>query len=130
VFYSSNGARSWKKVSVPDAGVHFGFPVAVDAQDGQTAWVVPAQGDFARMAIGGGVFVARTHDGGQAWQSFREGLPQANAYDIVLRHGLDIAGDRLCFGSTTGNVYLSEDRGETWQCLGSNFPPVYSVRFG
>ena len=33
-------------------------------------------------------------------------------------------------GSTTGNVYLSEDRGETWQCLGNNFPPVYSVRFG
>jgi len=58
------------------------------------------------------------------------GLPQANAYDIVLRHGLDVAGDRLCFGSTTGNVYVSEDRGESWQCLGNNFPPVYSVRFG
>jgi hypothetical protein len=48
----------------------------------------------------------------------------------VLRHGLDIAGDSLCFGSTTGNAYVSEDRGETWQCLGSNFPPIYSVRFG
>ena len=51
-------------------------------------------------------------------------------HDIVLRHGLDVAGDSLCFGSSTGNVYLSEDRGETWQCLGNNFPPVYSVRFG
>jgi hypothetical protein len=48
----------------------------------------------------------------------------------VLRHGLDVSGNSLCFGSTTGNVYLSEDRGETWQCLGHNFPPVYSVRFG
>ncbi len=69
-------------------------------------------------------------DGGQSWQAFRNGLPQENAYDIVLRHGLDVAGDRLCFGSTTGNVYVSEDRGESWQCLGNNFPPVYSVRFG
>jgi len=130
VFYSEDGAQSWKKVSVPEAGVHFGFPIAVDAQDGKTAWVVPARADSERMAIDGGLFVARTSDGGLSWQTFREGLPQDNAYDITLRHSLDIAGDYLCFGTTTGNVYLSEDRGETWQCLGNNFPPVYSVRFG
>ena len=130
VFYSNDGAQHWRKVSVPEAGVHFGFPVAADAQDGRTAWVVPARSDMARMAIKGGLFVARTSDGGQSWQAFTKGLPQDNAYDIVLRHGLDVAGDTLCFGSTTGNVYLSEDRGESWQCLGNNFPPVYSVRFG
>jgi photosystem II stability/assembly factor-like uncharacterized protein len=130
VFYSEDGAQTWKRVTQPGADVHFGFPIAVDAEDGRTAWVVPARADMERMAIDGGLFVARTMDGGQSWQSFRAGLPQENAYDIVLRHGLDVAGDCLCFGSTTGNVYLSEDRGETWQCLGSNFPPVYSVRFG
>lgn len=130
VFFSADGARTWSKVSQPEAGVHFGFPIAVDAADGQTAWVVPARADSARMAIGGGLCVARTADGGQSWRAFRDGLPQSDAYDIVLRHGLDVAGDRLCFGSTTGNVYLSEDRGETWRCLGNNFPPVYSVRFG
>ena len=130
IFYSDNGAQSWRKVSQPDAGVHFGFPVAVDDNDGRTAWVVPARGDMERMAIDGGLSVARTSDGGQSWQSFREGLPQHNAYDIVLRHSLDVSGDCLCFGSTTGNVYLSEDRGESWQCLGNHFPPIYSVRFG
>lgn len=130
VFYSHNGAQTWKKVSQPDVGVHFGFPIAVDASDGRTAWVVPAQGDFARMALGGGLCVARTTDGGESWQVFRAGLPQENAYDIVLRHSLDVAGECLCFATTTGNVYLSEDRGETWRCLGNHFPPVYSVRFG
>lgn len=130
VFYSEDGALSWKKVSDPDVGVHFGFPIAVDANDGRIAWVVPARADSQRMAIDGGLRVARTTDGGESWQILREGLPQQNAYDIVLRHAFDVAGDRLCFGSTTGNVYLSEDRGETWQCLGNHFPPVYSVRFG
>ena len=130
VFYSADGAQTWKKVSEPDAGVKFGFPIAVDERDGRTAWVVPARADSERMAINGGLAVARTTDGGISWQSFRSGLPQQNAYDIVLRHALDVSGDCLCFGSTTGNVYLSEDRGETWQCLGNNFPPVYSVRFG
>ena len=130
VFYSDDGAQNWKKVSMPEAGVHFGFPIATDAKDGRTAWVIPARADMQRMALDGGLYVARTSDGGQSWQAFRSGLPQNNAYDIVLRHGLDSAGDCLCFGTTTGNVYLSEDRGETWQCLGNNFPPVYSVRFG
>jgi photosystem II stability/assembly factor-like uncharacterized protein len=130
IFYSENAARSWSKVSMPESGAHFGFPIAADAKDGRTAWVIPARGDSARMAMHGGLCVARTSDGGQSWQVLREGLPQTNAYDIVLRHALDVSGDCLCFGSTSGNVYLSEDRGETWQCLGNNFPPVYSVRFG
>ena len=65
------------------------------------------------MTIGGGLFVARTSDGGASWQSFREGLPQEHGYDVVYRHALDASGDRVCFGSTTGNVYVSEDRGET-----------------
>jgi photosystem II stability/assembly factor-like uncharacterized protein len=130
VFYSEDGAKHWKKVSMPEVGVNFGFPIAADTKDGRTAWVVPARGDAERMAIDGSLFVARTSDGGETWQTFRQGLPQENAYDIVLRHGLDVSGDRVCFASTTGNVYFSEDRGEHWQCLGNNFPPVYSVRFG
>jgi len=130
VFYSSDGAQNWKKVSSPDKGVHFGFPVAADAGNGQTAWIIPARADMARMALDGGLFVARTDDGGESWKDFRSGLPRDNAYDLVLRHALDVSGDTLCFGSTTGNVYVSEDRGESWQCLGNNLPPIYSVRFG
>ncbi|EWH09527.1 BNR repeat-containing protein [Catenovulum agarivorans DS-2] len=129
VFYSDNGAKNWRKVSSVKDGVHFGFPIAADNKNGLCAWVVPARADSERMALDGGLFVARTEDGGQTWQKFNQGLPQQNAYDIVYRHALDAADDMVCFASTTGNLYLSEDRGETWQCLGNNFPPVYSVRF-
>ncbi len=130
VFYSSDGAATWKKVSAPEQGVHFGFPIAVDEKDGRTAWVVPGISDQQRMAIGGGLFVARTTDGGQTWQQLRKGLPQENAYDVVYRHALSVSGDRIVFGSTTGNLYLSEDRGESWKTLANNLPPIYSVRFG
>ncbi len=130
VFHSEDGAATWRKVSQPEEGVHFGFAIAADAGDGRVAWVVPGQADAQRMAIGGGLFVARTDDGGKSWTAFRKGLPQEHAYDLVLRHGLDAADDCVCFGSSTGNVYLSEDRGESWTCLGHHFPPVYSVRFG
>lgn len=43
---------------------------------------------------------------------------------------LDVSDDTLAFGSTTGNLYLSEDRGEHWQTVANNLPPIYSVRFG
>jgi hypothetical protein len=45
------------------------------------------------------------------------------------RDAFDKQGDTLVFGSTTGSLYLSENRGETWRCLGQNYPPIYSVRF-
>ncbi|MBI2373028.1 MAG: hypothetical protein HYV07_03415 [Deltaproteobacteria bacterium] len=130
VFTSEDGAESWRRVSHSELSVHFGFPIATDDRDGRTAWVVPAKSDAERMSVKGGLFVARTTDGGSSWATFREGLPQEHAYDVVYRHALDASGDRVCFGTTTGNVYLSEDRGESWQCLGHNFPPVHSVRFG
>jgi photosystem II stability/assembly factor-like uncharacterized protein len=130
VFYSTDGAANWKKVSDSEQGAHFGFPVVVDAEDGRTAWVVPGKADMQRMTIDGGLFVAHTHDGGENWEQLRQGLPQENAFDVVYRHALDNSGDRLAFGSTTGNLYVSENRGESWSVVANNLPPIYSVRFG
>lgn len=129
VFYSSDGALTWTKVSRPEVGVHFGFPIAVDERDGKTAWVVPGKADSERMTIDGRLFVARTQNGGESWEQLREGLPQESAYDVVYRHALSTSGTRLAFGSTTGNLYLSEDRGESWTTVSNNLPPIYSVRF-
>lgn len=130
IFVSSDGGRSWESCSEKGSDVHFGFPIVADAADPDTAWVVPAKADSERTSVDGALYVARTQDGGKTWETLREGLPQQDAYDIVYRHALDASGDTLCFGTTTGNVYISEDRGETWSCVGSNFPPVHSVRFG
>lgn len=129
VFRSVDSGRTWTDISQPGGPVHFGFPIAVDEQDENVAWVVPAISDEKRMAVGSALCVCRTDDGGQTWKTFTRGLPQENCYDVVFRHALDLHGDRLVFGSTTGNVYLSDDRGESWRCLGQNLPPVYSVRF-
>ncbi len=129
VFFSSDGAKTWKKVSQKEKGVNFGFPIAADDKDGKTAWVVPGHSDMQRMTIGGGLFVARTQDGGETWEDLREGLPQEHAYDVVLRHALHNSGDVLAFGSTTGNLYVSENRGESWRAVAQNLPPIYSVRF-
>jgi hypothetical protein len=85
----------------------------------------------ARYAAGGQVVVSRTRDGGRSFEVLRESLPQRHAYDLVYRHCLDIdaSGDRLTFGSTTGNPWGSEDQGERWQQISTSLPPIYCVRF-
>ena len=58
--HSADGAATWKKVSDIKQGAHFGFPVAVDAENGKTAWVVPGKTDMQRTTIDDGLFVTRT----------------------------------------------------------------------
>ena len=134
-----NDGAVWTRVSEPnrDAGTdaspfgtaHFGFAIAVDPEDGDTAWVIPAVSDEVRVSIDRQLCVCRTTDGGQTWQDFREGLPQTDCYDFAFRHNLDLAGDRVVFGTACGSLYVSDDRGETWRALANHLPPIYSVRF-
>lgn len=130
VFYSQDGARSWRKVNGPKQGVGFGFPVATDDRDGRVAWLVPGRSDAQRITVDGSLFVARTEDGGASWRQLRTGLPRRDAYDVVYRHALAQRGGVVVFGTTTGNLFLSEDLGEHWLAVSHHLPPVYSVRIG
>jgi photosystem II stability/assembly factor-like uncharacterized protein len=129
IFRSTNGAKSWKQVSKVGQLPHFGFAVSVDEKNPDVAWVVPAVSDTHRIAVDGKMSVCRTTDGGKTWRALRRGLPQKNCYDITFRHALDNTNGSLAFGTTTGNLYFSEDRGQSWEDVSNNLPPIYSVRF-
>jgi len=92
---------------------------------------VPAIKDEKRIPVDGKVVVARTRDGGRTFAQLFEGLPQDHSYDLTYRHALDIdgKGQTLAFGSTTGSLWASENRGDSWVNVSSHLPPVYCVRF-
>jgi hypothetical protein len=49
---------------------------------------------------------------------------------VVYRHAFSMAADgALAFGSTTGNVFASRDRGDTWAAVSHHLPPVHAVTF-
>jgi len=130
IFKSDDGGRTcWEVQNARPSS--FGFAVAVHPDDPKTAWFVPGVKDEKRFPVDGALVVTRTRDGGETFDVLRDGLPQQHAYDIVYRHGLDIDadGETLAFGSTTGNLWLSDDRGEHWQQLSGSLPPIYCVRF-
>jgi hypothetical protein len=33
-------------------------------------------------------------------------------------------------GSTTGNLWASDDGGDRWAAVAAHLPPIYAVRFG
>jgi photosystem II stability/assembly factor-like uncharacterized protein len=130
VFRSTDGARHWSEITERPPSV-FGFAVAVHPQDPLTAWFAPAVKDELRVPVDGRLVVSRTRDGGKSFEVLTKGLPPAPGYDLVYRHGMDVAGDGRCLAmaSTTGNLWISEDQGDSWQALSLHLPPIACVRF-
>jgi hypothetical protein len=130
VFRSTDRARSWQEVTAIRPA-KFGFAVAVHPNDPDTAWFVPGVKDECRIPVDAKLVVARTRDGGRSFDVLTEGLPQANAYDLVYRHALDVdaSGTRVSMGSTTGHLWLSEDSGDHWALIAGHLPPITCVRF-
>lgn len=130
VFRTTDAGARWQEVTAIRPS-RFGFAVAVHPRDPDTAWFVPGVKDECRVPVDGRLAVARTRDGGRSFEVLRAGLPQEHAYDLVYRHGLDVdaSGARLAMGSTTGNLWISEDGGDGWRLVSAHLPPIYQVAF-
>jgi photosystem II stability/assembly factor-like uncharacterized protein len=131
VYRSDDAGESWTDIG---AGLpsDFGFPLAVDPADPDSAYVIPLRGGEDRVTPDGRVRVYETRDAGAAWTARGDGLPQEEAYLTILRQAFDRAGEgpalELYFGATSGELYGSGDAGATWSQVAAHLPPVYSVR--
>ncbi|MDY0746467.1 exo-alpha-sialidase [Paucibacter sp. R3-3] len=129
IWRSTDNGASWHECKAQPAS--FGFAVAAHPQDGDTAWFAPAVKDERRVPVDGALCVTRTRDGGRSFEQLRRGLPQQHCYDLVYRHGLvvDDSGQRLLMGSTTGNLWASDNAGDDWVPVALNLPPIYALKF-
>ena len=84
-----------------------------------------------RVTPEGRVRVYETRDRGGSWRALEQGLPQSQAYLTVLRQAFCNSRGKplgLYFGAQSGEVFGSEDGGETWSTLAARLPPVLSMR--
>jgi hypothetical protein len=105
--------------------------VVVHPKNPDIAWFVPGIKDEKRYPVDGALVVTRTTDGGRTFKSLKKGLPQKHCYDIAYRHALalDRGGNRLAFGTTTGNLWVSENQGESWKQASGTLPPIHAVEW-
>jgi photosystem II stability/assembly factor-like uncharacterized protein len=130
VYRSDDGGDSWVAVG-SELPSDFGFPLAIDPADPDSAFVIPLGGDTDRVTPEGRVRVYETRDGGSSWAARGNGLPQEHAYLTILRQAFDSRGEggelELYFGATSGELFASGDAGASWSTAAPRLPPVFSV---
>ncbi|WP_308860843.1 WD40/YVTN/BNR-like repeat-containing protein [Oceanibium sediminis] len=127
MYRSDDGGQAW--VSIEDGlPSSFGFPVAVDPGDPDTAWYFPLNGDSkGRFPPEARPAVWRTRDRGASWQPLRNGLPE-RAHFTVLRQAMCAApGGALYFGTNTGSLFSSQNAGDSWDESLRHLPTILSV---
>jgi photosystem II stability/assembly factor-like uncharacterized protein len=130
VYRSDDAGQSWTDIG---AGLpsDFGFPMAVDPADPDSAYVIPLIADSDRVTPEGRVRVYETRDAGATWTPRGDGLPDRDAYLTVLRQAFTRTGEgpslELYFGATSGDLFGSGDAGANWFTAAEHLPPVYSV---
>ncbi len=131
VYRSDDAGASWSDIGGGGLPSNFGFPLAIDPGDPDSAYVIPLVADVDRVTPEGRVRVYETRDAGASWAPRGDGLPAEHAYLTVLRQafGHTGQGDRLqlYFGATSGDVFGSGDSGATWASAATRLPPVFSV---
>jgi len=132
VYSAEFGGVKWRDISkgLPS---RFGFALAVPAAEKQTLFTVPVDSAEERFVPGGKLRVARSRDGGKTWKLLTKGLPQENAFVLILREAMtsderDPAG--VYFGTSSGTLFHTRDAGDSWHVLADNLPPIYSVSPG
>jgi hypothetical protein len=109
-----------------------GFPIVVHPRDPEKVWVFPMDGGsvWPRTSPGGVPAVYVTRNGGKTWRPAAGGLPQGQAWWTVKRQAMtsdanDPVG--LYFGTTSGELWISGDEGQQWDCIAAHLPEIYAV---
>lgn len=126
LYRSENGGDTWLDANdgVPST---FGFPLVMDHST-HNLFAVPQQSDEHRIPIDGRLRVYRSTDGARSWHDTSVGLSDSPGYAGVLRTAMatDHAG-LVAFGNTAGELYVSEDSGDSWTAVDVTLPRVFCV---
>jgi photosystem II stability/assembly factor-like uncharacterized protein len=129
VYRSDDRGERWTEITngLPS---EFGYALALDPADADVVYVIPEESSHMRATVDGRLRVYRSEDAGATWTALTRGLPQRHAYVSVLRDAMDHDAMNpvgLYFGTSTGHLFVSRDRGDTWAPLAAYLPKILGV---
>jgi hypothetical protein len=137
VFMSTDGADSWfaieeglpaDRIQHPEM-MPFGFPIVV-TRNGDL-FLVPLESAEQRTVKGGKLLVYRRKRGAESWEPSGDVVPDEPRHVSALRDAMTVDGleqEGVYFGTTSGELYVSHDRGEQWQRLPGQYSRILNVK--
>lgn len=133
VFKSIDGGDSWHPIedglTLREGDMPFGFPIA--ASPTGDLFLIPLESSEQRSMRDGKLLVYRMAAGEQSWKPIGDVLPEEERHVSVLRDAMTVDSLEpygLYFGTTSGEVYCSLDRGENWERLPGQFSRILTVK--
>jgi photosystem II stability/assembly factor-like uncharacterized protein len=129
VYRSDDRGDTWIEITA-NLPSEYGYVLALDAHDADVAYVVPEESSHMRTVVDGRLRVFRTTDAGASWEALHSGLPQEHAYVGLLREAMSADGLDPCgvyLGTSSGHLFASNDRGESWTMVAGFLPRILSV---
>ncbi|NHN28211.1 WD40/YVTN/BNR-like repeat-containing protein [Paenibacillus agricola] len=133
VFKSENGGDSWYPIeeglSMQDGESPFGFPICISHTG--DVFLIPLESSEQRTMKDGKMLVYRRNRDEAAWLPIGDVVPEEQRHVSVLRDAMDVDTldpYGLYFGTTSGELYGSLDRGVNWQRLPGQLSRILSVK--
>jgi photosystem II stability/assembly factor-like uncharacterized protein len=118
VCVSRDGGESWASLTPRDFRIGYVDPILIHPRNGNLMFVAGAKtgpGSWRKLHTAD-ARVARSRDGGKSWEILSKGLPDHIRANI---EGMSMdawnGGFALFAGTTDGDVFYSDDEGESWR---------------
>lgn len=132
LFCSSDGGETWARLSTQEDRIGYPDFFFLDPERDQTVYMCGASiipnhwRTQCTTSVAPGIL--RSEDGGRTWQTLMAGLPDPVPGSIEAASMCTWPGGwSLYVATTTGSVYATEDRGETWSVAAEGLPPISKV---
>jgi photosystem II stability/assembly factor-like uncharacterized protein len=125
VYRSRDDGHTWQEI---EEGLPSNFGFGMTVSDSGSVFIVPLEADAKRFTCEGKLRVYRSRDEGKSWEPLTKGLPQKNAYEVILRDAVASVGDNIFFGTKNGKLFASSNDGDSWKLIEGSLPEIYCVK--
>jgi len=128
LYHSRDKGGSWEIMPLPENRIAYPDALVILPQQPEvmfTAGAAFSPGRAWGQTKSADPAIARTRDAGRSWEYLAGGLPSQMRGNIeCMTMNVYPGGFQLFAGTTDGDVFCSEDEGDTWTAIAQELPPV------